>query len=124
MASPPMRRRRRLLAAGIAAAAGASFGAALLAQPAEKTIRVLAKKFEFIPSDISLALGEPVVLELTAEDVTMGFYAADFKVDVEIVPGSTTRVRLVPDKAGTFGFICDVFCGEGHEDMGGTIRVV
>src|SRR5512135_2413582 len=124
MASPPMRRRRRLLAAGIAAAAGASFGAALLAQPAEKTIRVSAKKFEFNPSEITLALGEPVVLELTAEDVTMGFYAADFKVDVEIVPDSITRVRLVPDKAGSFGFICDVFCGEGHEDMGGTIRGV
>ena len=116
-----MLQRRRLIIAGIASAA---FGTAAFAQLRDRTIRIVARKFEFEPSEITLALGEPVVLELSAEDVTMGFYAPDFKVDVEIVPGRTTLVRLVPDKAGTYGFTCDVFCGEGHEDMAGRIRVV
>jgi cytochrome c oxidase subunit 2 len=53
----------------------------------------------------------------------MGFYAPDFKVDVEIVPGKTARVRLLPEKAGSFDFSCNVFCGDGHEDMGGKIHV-
>ncbi len=65
----------------------------------------------------------PVVLELTAEDVTMGFFAPDFKVDMEIVPGKTVQVRLLPDKTGTFDFSCNVFCGDGHEDMSGKIHV-
>jgi cytochrome c oxidase subunit II len=30
----------------------------------------------------------------------------------------------VPDKTGTFIFVCDVFCGSGHERMQGTITVV
>jgi cytochrome c oxidase subunit 2 len=27
------------------------------------------------------------------------------------------------NKAGTFTFACDVFCGEGHDDMSGTVVV-
>ena len=111
--------RRRLIFASIASA----FGAAVFAQPAEKVIRIVAKKFEFIPAEITLEKGVPVMLELTTEDVAMGFSAPDFKVDVEIVPGKVARVRLLPDKAGTFEYICDVFCGDGHEDMGGKIHV-
>jgi cytochrome c oxidase subunit 2 len=111
--------RRRLLAAGIGIAA---FGAAAFAQ--DKVIRVVAKKFEYNPAEVTLEKGVPVVLELTTEDVTMGFAAPDFKVDVEIVPGKAVRVRLLPDKTGTFEFTCDVFCGDGHEDMGGKIHVV
>jgi len=29
----------------------------------------------------------------------------------------------VPDKTGTFTFVCDIFCGTGHEEMDGTIEV-
>jgi cytochrome c oxidase subunit 2 len=112
--------RRRLLVAGIASAA---FGAAAFAQVKEKVIRIVAKKFEFVPAEITLEKGVPVVLELTTEDVVMGFSAPDFRIDVEIVPGKAVQARLVPDKAGTFEFICDVFCGDGHEDMGGKIHV-
>jgi cytochrome c oxidase subunit II len=32
-------------------------------------------------------------------------------------------VRLTLDKAGSFVFLCDVFCGSGHEDMSGTLVV-
>ncbi|HXD51403.1 MAG TPA: cytochrome c oxidase subunit II, partial [Burkholderiales bacterium] len=39
-------------------------------------------------------------------------------------PGKTTRLRLVPDKTGTFVFLCDVFCGTGHEEMNGKLIVV
>jgi cytochrome c oxidase subunit 2 len=111
-------RRRQLL---IALAAGSLFGP--LARSQERVIRIVAKKFEFIPAEIRLARGVPVILELSTEDVAMGFSAPDFKANVEIVPGKTTQLRLVPDKAGSFDFICDVFCGDGHEDMGGKIHV-
>ena len=111
-------KRRRIVFVGVASAV---FGAAAVAQ--EKVIRIVTKKFEFIPAEITLEKGVPVVLEFTTEDVAMGFSAPDFKLDVEIVPGKAVRARLVPDKAGSFDFICDVFCGDGHEDMGGKIHV-
>jgi cytochrome c oxidase subunit 2 len=111
-------KRRQLL---VAMAACMLFGPAARSQ--ERVIRIVAKKFEFNPSEITLQKGVPVILELTTEDVAMGFSAPDFKADVEIVPGKVARLRLVPDKAGDFDFICDVFCGDGHEDMGGKIHV-
>ena len=54
----------------------------------------------------------------------MGFNLPDFGVRADIVPGKTTRLRLVPDKLGTFIFLCDVFCGSGHEEMNGKLTVV
>ena len=114
------RQRRQLVFAGVASAC---FGAAAFAQMQEKVIRIVAKKFEYTPSEITLQKGTPVVLELTTEDVAMGFYAPALNVDVEIVPGKAVRLRLVPEKTGSFDFSCNVFCGDGHEDMGGKIHV-
>ena len=114
--------RRNLLAAGMAAAAGAVFGAAALGQE-EKVVKVTARKFAYEPAEITLKQGEPVILEVTSEDVPMGFNVPDFKVRADLVPGKLARLRLTPEKTGTFDFYCDVFCGSGHEDMSGTIRV-
>jgi cytochrome c oxidase subunit II len=115
--------RRRLLAGGIAAATGAAFGAEVFAQSQEKIIRITARKFEFLPGEIELRKGDPVVLEFETTDVIMGFSAPDFKARTDIVPGQVARVRLTPDKIGEFEFFCDNFCGEGHETMSGKIRV-
>jgi cytochrome c oxidase subunit 2 len=47
----------------------------------------------------------------------------ELHIDTKIPPGKPTRVRVVPDKPGTFAFHCSVFCGSGHEDMSGQIVV-
>jgi cytochrome c oxidase subunit 2 len=111
-------KRRTFLAA---AAVGALFGTVSRAE--ERVIRMLAKKFEFVPNEITLKQGEPVVLELTTDDVTMGFYCKELNASAEIVPGKPVQIRLAPERAGTYDFICDVFCGDGHEDMAGKIHV-
>lgn len=115
-----MKRRAFLMAGGAVAAAGLVHVAA---QPPERVIAVRTFKFAFDPSVIHLKKGEPVIFELTANDVFMGFSAPDFNVRSDVIPGKTMRLRLVPDKAGTFTFLCDVFCGDGHESMHGTLVV-
>ena len=97
--------------------------ALLLAAAQERVIQVTAEKFKFTPAVIELKLGEAVVLELTTLDRRHGFQVPDLKVDENIEPGKVTRVRIVPMKAGTFPFHCDVFCGSGHEEMAGEIVV-
>lgn len=106
---------------GLGLGATASY---VVAQPAEQVIKVTAKKFSYTPNVIQLKKGVPVVLEFTTEDVLMGFNVPDLGVRADIVPGKVVRVRIVPDKVGTFTFFCDIFCGSGHEDMTGTITVV
>ena len=118
-------KRRRLLAAGAAAAlAGVSVATYVLGQAPEQVIRISARKFVFLPGEITLKQGVPVVLEFVAADVVMGFSAPDFKVRADIIPGQVARVRLVPQQVGSFDFLCDIFCGEGHEGMSGKIHVV
>lgn len=91
---------------------------------AEQVIKINARKFEFVPGVITLKKGVPVILELTSSDVLMGFYAPDLKARATIIPGVVTRIRITPENTGVFTFLCDIFCGDGHENMNGTITVV
>jgi cytochrome c oxidase subunit 2 len=104
-------------------AAGALGIAALAATPNEKVISMSAMKFEFLPPTINLKRGEPVILELSSLDRTHGFKVPDLSLDVAVLSDTTVRVRVVPEKAGRFVFLCDNFCGDGHEDMNGVIVV-
>ncbi len=117
--------RRTLLRAAAAVGLIAATGRIpILAQPKPRIIPMLAKKFTYEPSEVTLKLNEPVTFRLTSADVVMGFSVPDFKTRGTIIPGQTTEVSMTPDKVGEFTFVCDVFCGSGHEDMEGTIRVV
>ena len=91
---------------------------------AEQVVRMTAKKFEYTPSQITLKKGVAVVLEITALDRDHGFKVPELGVRADLKSGQVTRVRIVPNRTGTFEFRCDVFCGSGHEDMSGEIVVV
>ena len=93
------------------------------AEPKERVIKIVARRFTYTPNKLMLKKGVPVILELTTADVLMGFSAPDFDTRADIIPGKVARVRLTPDKVGTFTFLCDIFCGSGHENMNGAIVV-
>jgi cytochrome c oxidase subunit II len=115
------------MAAGAAAlglASIATYVAAQPAQPKEKVIRIDAKRFDYTPGELTLKKGEPVILELTSRDVLMGFNLPDFNLRADMIPDKVTRVRFVPDKTGSFTFLCDIFCGTKHEEMHGRLTVV
>ena len=116
------RKRRITLRIG-GALAIASLAAASPARSTERVIRVVAKKFAFVPDEIHVAKGETVVLQFTAPEVPMGFNLADFGMRIDILPGQVAMLRLTPGRTGSFTFVCDVFCGSGHEDMSGTLVV-
>jgi cytochrome c oxidase subunit 2 len=88
-----------------------------------RVVQIVAQKFHYTPQEIVLKRGEPVVLELTALDFTHGFSVPELGLRSDIPTGKVTRIALTPDKVGTFGFLCDNFCGSGHEEMEGRIRV-
>lgn len=125
----PEQKRRRFLAtsAGLSLLAlgyGASFVAAQAAAPRARVVKISAKRFAFTPAHLTLKKEVPVILELTSLDVLMGFNLPDFNLRADMLPGKATRVRFAPDKTGKFVFLCDVFCGSGHEQMQGTLTVV
>ena len=121
-----MTTRRQLLlrcaaAAGLFALAGRIV---VQAQPKPRIIPVVARKFTYEPAEITLKLNEPVIFRLTTADVVMGFSVPDFSVRATVIPGQTIDLAMTPTKTGEFIFLCDVFCGSGHENMEGMLRVV
>ena len=94
------------------------------AQQNEQVIRITAKRFVYTPRDVTVKKGIPVTIEFTSQDVLHGFDCPDLNIRSDISPGKTTVLRFVPQKVGTFLFYCDNFCGSGHEQMTGTIKVV
>lgn len=93
------------------------------ARATERVIKIQAKKFAYTPNRIVLKTGQPVVLEFTSVDFVHGFKIPDMDIRTDLPPGQITRVRLNPDKAGIYNFLCDNFCGSGHEEMSGIIVV-
>ena len=114
--------RRHLLRTAAALALG-SVAVRSSAKPKERVIKIIAKKFVFVPSEIRVKQGETVLLEFTAPEVPMGFSLPDFALRTDIVPGKVATLRLTPDRTGSFDFLCDLFCGSGHEEMNGKLIV-
>ena len=88
-----------------------------------RVVEIVAKRFEFTPSTVTLKKGEAVRLRVRSEDVTHGLFLRALKIDTDIVPGQTRELTVTPETAGTFTAICHHFCGSGHGGMKLTVVV-
>ena len=88
-----------------------------------QVIKLSVKKFEYSVKEITVKKGMPVVIEVTSEDRQHGFSLPAFVERGDVNPGEVTRIAFTPDKAGMFEYLCDIFCGEGHEEVTGTLIV-
>ncbi|MBS0222297.1 MAG: cupredoxin domain-containing protein [Proteobacteria bacterium] len=104
-------------------AGSATRGVARLDAATTKEVEVMAEKFDFTPDTVKAKVGQPLTFVLTSIDRIHGFKMPDFGIRTDIVPGEERRVTIMPTKTGSFAFFCDVFCGDGHEEMGGTLIV-
>jgi cytochrome c oxidase subunit 2 len=115
-------RRRKMLGWG-AAGIGALLAGVRAAAADAPRIQVTARKFQFTPNPIVIPQGVDVILEITAIDFTHGFSVPELKFRTDLMPGRVTRIPLRFDRAGPVDFLCDNFCGDGHEEMNGKILV-
>ena len=122
-----MNHKKRILLTGVLLASAVVSGLLIYtkanAVPTERAIHITAKKFDLSPDSITLKKGEPVVFVISSADREHGFNLRAFGVRANISPGKVSRIRFTPDKTGKFTFSCDVFCGDGHEEMTGTVIV-
>jgi cytochrome c oxidase subunit 2 len=87
-----------------------------------RVVEITAKRFGFVPEQVTLKKGEPVTLRLHSEDVTHGFFMRKLKIDTEVEAGKTTDVTITPGLP-VRTTICDHFCGANHGNMKMTIVV-
>ncbi|MFT7772060.1 cupredoxin domain-containing protein [Roseateles sp.] len=113
-----MKRRQLLLGS---AAAVVALKAARAQAPRE--IEVTAQRFRFTPNVIPLKAGEPVVLLIRSLDFAHGFFVPDLDLRTDLMPGRVIRLAITPQAPGRLAFLCDNFCGDGHEGMDGHFDV-
>ena len=126
-----LHRRRWLAYSALSAAAGYGLfrsgftSAQAVSAPGKEVlvIKVMAQKFMYTPSQILIKKGQACVLEFTALDFVHGFSIPDLKIRSDLMPGRVTRVELQIEREGVYDFLCDNFCGSGHEEMAGQIVV-
>jgi len=88
-----------------------------------RVIEMTARRFQYEPSEIPLKAGERVVVVIKSVDFTHGMNIPDLKQRLDLVPGKVTRLELHPQAPGEIEFVCDNFCGDGHEQMHGKFVV-
>jgi len=117
--------RRRILKGVFAAAGAVAFERSGVAQSvaAPRTIEMIARRFVYEPNEIALKAGERVVIAIRSLDFVHGMNIPDLGMRLDLVPGRVTRLELQPKAAGTIDFVCDNFCGDGHEEMHGRFVV-
>ena len=122
---------RAWLAACLFGAAGALSVATFAETPApekpdvDRTINIVAERFTFVPSVVTLKYGETVELRLRSLDTNHGFAIPEAGVNV-IVPkrgGGEARILFRANERGEFPFLCSKACGAGHTMMRGRIVV-
>lgn len=86
-------------------------------------IRVTSKQFSYSPETITVRKGQPVKLIVSTSDVEHSFSIKELGINVSIEPRKKKTIVFTPDKAGTFRYYCDVYCGAGHKRMGGQFIV-
>jgi cytochrome c oxidase subunit 2 len=73
---------------------------------------------------MTVPVGRPVIVTLTARDVIHAFTVNEMRVKQDATPGHPVRTWFTPTLTGRFDIRCSQLCGLGHARMRGELRVV
>ena len=84
----------------------------------------MAKRFTFEPARVEVREGERIRLVVTSADGVHGVEIKKFKVNKKVPRGGDKiTIDFVASAAGEYPILCSEFCGNGHEEMKGTLVV-
>jgi cytochrome c oxidase subunit II len=101
--------------------------------PGAILINVYAQQFSWIieysngkqaENELVVPVSKPIKLNITSLDVIHSLYIPSFRIKMDAVNGMKTYAWFFPDKEGEYRFFCTEYCGVGHSDMSGRLRVV
>lgn len=98
---------------------------------ADREVYVEAERFQFVPGTgepIRVGVDETVGLALRSTDGGYhdgghGLSIPAYEVGLRAPPSTVDAATFRVSEAGEFAFHCSVYCGGGHEEMGGTLLV-
>ncbi len=74
-------------------------------------------------AEVHLPVDRPVKFLLRSKDVLHDFTVAQFRVKMDLVPGTNTFLWLTPTKTGRYEILCEELCGVAHYTMRGAVIV-
>jgi len=74
-------------------------------------------------ADLHLKINQSVKIELRSLDVLHNFYIPQFRAKMDTLPGIITYYWFIPEKTGEFAILCAEYCGTGHYEMRGYVKV-
>lgn len=72
-------------------------------------------------NELRLPVGVPVEVTVTSADVIHSFWIPSLAGKMDMIPGTTSTLRLTATAAGRFRMQCAEFCGPQHARMGMTV---
>ena len=97
-------------------------GVPVVRPPAGSDVYLVGRTWLWYPV-LELTRGQTYRLHLTAMDYNHGFSLQPANINIQVVPGYEHVVTVTPNKAGTYGIVCNEYCGLGHHTMLGRIYV-
>lgn len=68
-------------------------------------------------NELHIPVGEPVVVELTSDNVIHSFWVPQLAGKTDVVPGQTNSMWFQADRVGVFRGQCAELCGSQHANM-------
>ena len=98
-------------------------GVPVVRPPAGADVYLVARLWEFWPI-LELQRDQGYRLHLSSADWQHGFSLQPTNINISGHPGYEHVIHITPTESGEFGIICNEFCGIGHHQMTGRIRVI
>ena len=96
-------------------------------------IDVIGQQFSWIfiyPNDkvaeneLVVPQGQPIKLNITAEDVNHSLFIPAFRIKMDAVPGLESYTWFFADEIGQYDVLCAEYCGVAHSEMVAVLRIV
>ncbi len=84
---------------------------------------IVARMWNFTPSEIELPAGQKVTFRITSPDVIHGFEIVGTNVNTMVVPGYVSQLSTTFDRPGEYLILCHEYCGVGHHMMQAKLTV-
>ncbi|MEW5988000.1 MAG: cytochrome c oxidase subunit II [Chloroflexota bacterium] len=91
--------------------------------PGRYEVYILAQTWQFTPNEIRIPAGSTLTFYLTSKDVQHGFRLEKTNINMMIIPGQVSSLSRAFDEPGTYNFVCQEYCGIGHQAMFGRLIV-
>ncbi len=91
--------------------------------PNQYEVYILGQAWSYQPAQITIPKGATVTFYVTSKDVIHGFDLQGTNINMMIIPGQISTLTATFDTPGEYKFICNEYCGIGHQTMFGTLVV-